>query len=176
MKERLAPLMKKGTSKGSKCCKLIIQTETPKEELSPEEARQQMCAGVIEDIKAKADQEELEKAMFGHVIGLTSEEEEERVEVMRLEAHRKEEENLKKQLAKEEVQRLAKIQKDREVEEARERQRCEKEREEESKKRKREIERKKLLASEAELKEERRSMVEDRIIAMRKEQAAEAEL
>ena len=73
MKERLARLLKNATPKASKWRKPITLNENPKDELSPEEARQQICADRIISAEARADQEELEKAMFGDVIGLTPE-------------------------------------------------------------------------------------------------------
>jgi hypothetical protein len=140
----------------------------------PEVTRQKMCAERIVATELKAANEDLEKRVFGEVIGLTPEEEEQRAEVKRKEAQRKEELRLQEEIAKEEAH-IAEMQKQKELEEAREQERLDKEREELSKKKKREAERAKQLQLEEKIKEEKRKKALGQIEAMRVKEEADAE-
>ena len=179
MKDRLPPPKKKAVPKPNKIRGKIPQQtkrkEIVKEEKDPETTRQQKFADRIIAAEVKVANEDFETQMFGEVISLTAEEEEVRAAAKREAAQRKQEAKAKEKLFKEEAERLAEIQKQKDLEEAREKERLEKEREERSKKAKREAERKQQLALEEAIREEKRKNTVERIETQRAQEAAVAE-
>ena len=170
MKERIDPLKKKATQKSQEG----KGKGSAEKKVDPEVARQRRCAENTIAKELKVVNEELEKAIFGEVIGLTPEELENQAELKRRERNRKEEVQLEAEIAKEDA-RIAEVNKHKEATEAREKEKMSREREEISKKQKREVERKKQLAEEEQHREKRRKQAVERIEAQRSKDRANAE-
>jgi hypothetical protein len=175
MKERLAPpILKQPTPKKAKAARQTQKNTvvTPKEQvpvIDPELARQQFVAKQIIQKEIGFEGDELQKALFGEIVGESGEDQEKRAELERVQAERRRQEKKKILADKEAIELAEKQMAEEETENARIRQ----DREEKQKKAKREAERRKHRELENQQIEEKRQTALAIIAAGREKATAE---